>query len=406
MDNKQRHSTRFLHNKLATVLIIALSAGCAGTPEEPDEEPMLEVVEAPAEVVAPAPEPQPVELKTHYPEKYVVVRGDTLWDISARFLEEPWLWPNLWHSNQHISNPHLIYPGDILTIIFIDGKPMMQVIRDGQMIGTPGDDGSPVPAAIPDEVIKSGQSYPTVKLQPQIREEELEGAISTISIEAIGPFLNRPRIVTKGELDRAPYVMAHTDTRLMAGGGYKIYTRGLREQDLQGDYIVVRAGQAYRNPNKRSEILGYEAIYLGEARLTRFGDPSTMMVTDTSREIVNGDRLIPKGDEITQHTYLPRGPEQDINGQVIAVVDGVQMIGQYQVVVLNLGRQDDIAPGHVLAVNKVGEVVKDTVVGGKVRLPTERAGTVMVFRTFDQVSYALVMDASKTLRVLDQVTNP
>ncbi|MEN8169192.1 MAG: LysM peptidoglycan-binding domain-containing protein [Pseudomonadota bacterium] len=410
MDIKQLHSTRFLHTKLVTVLIIAL-AGCAGSPDDEWEE-ESEVVETPTLVepvtIETAAEPQAVELKADYPEKYIVVKGDTLWDISARFLEDPWLWPRLWHFNPHIANPHLIYPGDILTIIFINGKPMMQVTRNGHVITAPSTMSPEViKSTLPPEVIKSGQKYPTVKLRPQIREEGLQDAIATISIDAIGPFLNRPRVVAKGELEQAPYVVAHTENRMMAGGGYKIYTRGLKEQELQGDYLIVRTGEVYRNPDNKGEILGYEAIYVGEARLTRFDDPSTMLVTDSSREILRGDRLLPKGDELIQHTFLPLAPEHDVNGKIISMVDGINMIGLYQVVVLNLGRQDDIIPGHVLAVNQTGKKIKDIVSGeNNIQLPSERAGTVMIFRTFDRVSYALVMDSNKTINLLDQVTNP
>jgi hypothetical protein len=397
MDIKPLYSTRFLPTQLLAVLIIAL-VGCAGSPEEPEVMEEAVVVETPV-TTAPAAEPQVVELKVDYPEKYVVVKGDTLWDISARFLKDPWMWPSLWHFNPHIANPHLIYPGDILTIIFIDGKPVLQVTRNGRVVSTP--------VALPSEVVSSGQSYPTVKLSPRIREKGLDNAIPTISIDAIGPFLTRPRIVSKGELELAPYVMAHEDDRMMSGGGNRIYARGLKEQELQGNYVVVRAGQVYRNPQNKDEILGYEAIYLGEVRLTRFGDPSTMQITDSAREILRGDRLIPKGDEIREHSFAPQAPEQKVEGEIVAVLDGVNMIGPYQVVVVNLGRQEDVVPGHVLAVNQTGAKVKDIVVrGDRVTLPTERAGTVMIFRVFDRVSYALVMDANRTIHLNDQVTNP
>lgn len=397
MDIKPLYSTRFLPTQLLAVLIIAL-AGCAGSPEEPEVMEEAVVVETPV-TAAPAAEPQVVELKIDYPEKYVVVKGDTLWDISARFLKNPWMWPSLWHFNPHIANPHLIYPGDILTIIFIDGKPVLQVTRNGRVVS--------VAVELPPEVVSSGQSYPTVKLSPRIREKGLDNAIPTISIDAIGPFLTRPRIVSKGELEIAPYVMAHEDDRMMSGGGNRIYARGLKEQELQGNYVVVRAGEAYRNPQNKDEILGYEAIYLGEVRLTRFGDPSTMQITDSAREILRGDRLIPKGDELREHSFAPQAPGKKVDAEIIAVLDGVNMIGLYQVVVVNLGRQDDMVPGHVLAVNQTGAKVKDIVArGDRVALPTERAGTVMIFRVFDRVSYALVMDATRTIHLNDQVTNP
>ncbi len=379
---KHLHSTRFLPINLGILLVLALS-GCAGTPEEPEVEAVLL---PPAEPVR-----REVVLKPDYPEKYVVVKGDTLWDISGRFLKDPWMWPRLWHFNQQIDNPHLIYPGDILTIVFINGKPVMQVTRGGRVLGPRAE------GALP---------YPTVKLSPRIREEGLEQAIPTISIDAIGPFLNRPRVLTQNELEQAPYVVANTDDRMMAGQGYKIYTRGLQEENLQGDYILVRAGATYINPENENDVLGYEAIYLGEARLTHFGDPSTMKVTASQREILRGDRLLPKGDEIVQHSYSPRSPEQPVKGQIIAVVDGVGMIGQGHIVVLNLGRQEDVEPGHVLAVKQRGQQIRDIVSGDdEVALPTEKAGTIMIFRVFDRVSYALVMDATRTIRVNDLVTN-
>ncbi len=399
MDTKHLHSTRFLSINLFALMIIAL-AGCAGTPDEYEEEEASEVVEAPAPVAV-EPVPQPVVLKTKYPEKYVVVRGDTLWDISARFLKDPWMWPKLWHFNQHIANPHLIFPGDILSIIFVNGQPVMQVVRNGKVVGTT------VETDLPPEVLKSGKRYPTVKLSPRVREEGLEDAIPTISINAIGPFLSRPRVLSEGELESLPYVMQHTDERLMSGDGYRIYARGFDEENVQGSYVVVRKGQVYHNPKNNNDILGYEAVYLGDAKVTRLGDPVTMRITDSTREILRGDRLIPMGDEIIQHSFTPRAPDHKVEGQVIAVMDGVNMIGQYQVVVVDLGRQDDVLPGHVLAINQVGHNVEDTVSGGgDVRMPTERAGTAMIFRVFDRVSYALVMDATRTMHVFDQVANP
>ena len=398
MDIKHLHSTRFLPINLVAVLIISL-VGCAGTPDEYEEEDEPEVVE----VLLPPAEPasRPVVLKPNYPEKYVVVRGDTLWDISARFLKDPWMWPKLWHFNPHIANPHLIFPGDILTIIFVNGQPMMQVVRNGKVVGTA------VATDLPPEVLKSGQRYPTVKLSPRVRELGLDEAIPTISINDIGPFLSRPRVLAEGELESLPYVMQHTDERLMAGDGYKVYVRGFDEDNIQGTYVVVRKGQVYRNPKDEEDVLGYEAVYLGDAQLTRLGDPATMRITDSNREILRGDRLVPKGDEIILHSFAPRAPDHKVEGQIIAVMDGVNMIGQYQVVVLDLGRQHDVLPGHVLAVNQTGSMVKDIVADGEsIRLPTEKAGTVMLFRVFDRVSYALVMDTTRTIRLLDQVTNP
>lgn len=341
-------------------------------------------------------------MKPNYPQKYVVVKGDTLWDISARFLKEPWKWPRLWHFNPHVANPHLIYPGDILSIVFIDGHPVMQVTRDGQTFGPKsGDDtGTPLPA----DILKSGQRYPTVKLSPQIREIGLDDAIPTISINAIGPFLSRPRVLGEGELEMAPYVMGNDDNRLLSGDGFKVYARGFDKDELRGNYVLVRAGEVYRNPDNKEDILGYEAIYLGDAKLTRVGDPMTLEITNSRHEILQGDRLVPVTDEVIQHSFSPRAPEHKVTGRIIATPGGVSMVGQYQIVVLDLGRQDDVLPGHVLAINQRGAEVEDK--GEKVTLPTERAGMAMIFRVFDRVSYALVVDATRTMKVLDEATNP
>lgn len=391
MVNKPLHLARFLSG-FSAALTLLLLAGCAATPEEPAEpvEPMT--LEEPSPLVEPAPEPV-VELKPNYPEKYIVVKGDTLWDISSRFLKSPWQWPQLWQFNPQIANPHLIYPGDVLSIYFIDGKPVLGVQRKGEIIGEVG---------IPREMI--GKEYPTVKLSPQVRVKGLDEAIPTIPYDAINPFLSRPRVVTDDELEEAPYVVEFADNHIAAGGGYRLYARGI-EENQGGDYVLVRAGQAYRDPDSR-EILGYEAIYLGDARLQRSGDPSTLLVKSATREILRGDRLLPKDDNDYERNYMPRAPKNQVNASIIAVFDGVAQIGQYQVVVLNLGRQEDIETGHVLAIYQRGARVKDIVEGGSVKLPDERAGEVMVFRVFERVSYALVMRATSAIHIEDMVTNP
>jgi len=383
---KRLHIARHLTGTSAA-LTLALLAGCTSAPEQP--EPM------PVEKSAPAPvkkaEPQPVvELRPDYPQKYTVVKGDTLWDISSHFLKDPWMWPELWQINPDIKNPHLIYPGDVLTLYFIDGKPRMRVDR-------------PSGPEMPNEV--RGKEYPTVKLEPEVREEGLGEAVPTIPLEAIRNFLTRPRVVTAEELEMQPYIMAHTENRLASGAGYTVYARGIKQDEIRPQYDIVRAGQEYVDPDT-DEVLGYEAIYLGEARLKDYGDPSTLYVTQSNREILRGDRLMPKGDDRLQYRYMPRAPQNEVNGKIIAVMDGVAQVGQYQVVVLNLGRQEDIETGNVLAVMQRGSEVKDIVSGDEVKLPDTKAGTVMVFRVFERVSYALVMQVTKPLHINDTVTNP
>lgn len=370
---------------LISLAAAAIVVGCASAPQQPEAPaPQPEPVVVP-EPVAP---PPPVVLREDHPQQYIVVKGDTLWDISARFLRDPWLWPEVWDSNPQIENPHLIYPGDILILAYKDGRPVIQVHRGGVISST-------TPRGIPE-----------VRLSPQVRVEGLERAIPTIPIDAIRPFLTRPRVVTEKELEAAPYIISSVDKHLIAGPGHRVYVRGLTDADLT-DYVVVRPGAVYRNPNNPDDILGYEAIHVGDVRLKEFADVSTLQITSATREVLNGDRLLPANDTAADVSFLPRAPKSKVRGQIIAVPGGVSLIGQYQVVALNLGQREGMEPGHVLAIYQAGEMVRDRMRGGElVKMPDEHAGTLMVFRTFERVSYGLVMRASRTMHVKDIVTNP
>ncbi len=318
-----------------------------------------------------------IELKPDHPDRYVVQKGDTLWDISAKFLKEPWLWPEIWEVNPQIENPHLIYPGDEVFLRFVEGRPVVTVRRG---VGT-------------------------MKLSPGIRVSEIDTAIPTIPIDIIQQFLSRPRLVTEREIDAAPYVVSVGREALIGKPGKKIYARGLNGADTLR-YTIYRKGQRYVDPDRGNEVLGFEAIHIGDAVLEASGDPATLMVIGTKRELLVGDRLFPILDEEIDASFMPRAPAEDISGRIISVFDGVSQIGQFQVVVLNLGREDGIERGHVMAVYQLGETIKDPFAWGRVKLPDERAGTIMVFRLFDRVSYALVMEATRPMHVLDMVTKP
>lgn len=324
-----------------------------------------------------------VTLRPDHPDKHVVVKGDTLWDISAMFLKEPWYWPSIWQANPQVENPHLIYPGDVLRLVYIDGEPKLVVSERG-----------------------SGPKE-TIKLTPQGREIPLSEAIPTIPLDAIRQFLSKPRIVGKDELEKAPYIVSSGAEHLIAASEDKVYIRGIKDDSVKS-FAVVRAGETYVDPDTK-KVLGYEAMFIGDAKLLRTGDPATVKLFNTKREVLIGDRLLPHEDDPYNAHFQPRAPEQAISGRILAVVDGVSQIGQHQVVVINRGSREGIEPGHVLAVYQKGLVVRDTVSKKRnetVTLPEERAGTLMVFRTFEKVSYGLIMKAQTNMHVLDIVRNP
>lgn len=325
-----------------------------------------------------------VKLKADQPGRYVVAKGDTLWDISARFLENPWAWPEVWSYNPDIKNPHLIYPGDVVYLEYDkEGRPVLKVDRGA----------------------------PTVKLSPQIHAARVDTPIATIPLDAIRQFLGHPRVISKREMETSAYIVSGRDSRLISGAGDRIFARGVVPgQDPNSAYAVLRIGEPYRNPGAdRDDILGYEAIHVADAKVLDFGDPTTMQIVYSNREALVGDRLVPKKASDLDQTFVPHPPATPVEGQIISVVDGVSRIGQFQTVVLNKGEQDGLETGHVLAVYQSGKVIRDIYSenrGEKVTLPDERAGLVLVFRAYDRVSYALVMDAETDIRVYDSVRNP
>jgi hypothetical protein len=336
-----------------------------------------------------------VQLNPSHPERYTVVRGDTLWDISGRFLQTPWLWPEVWYVNPQIENPHLIYPGDVIVLSFVDGKPRLSVERGG---GHGGGDGG-----------LSGELGQDGRLSPRAIELPLDAAIPTLPLDAIQQFLTQTRVMTKEQLKSAPYVLIGEEEHLLTGAGDRLYARGKFEAS-QKSYDFVRPGDPYQDPDT-GEILGYEAFHLGNGRLDRVGNPATFQVLKSNRELRSGDRLIPANDKAISTHFQPHPPAKSITGKIIAVMDGVVQIGQFQVVVLNRGEKDGIDVGTVLAVYQTGPTVTDTIKNDgekpeQVKLPDERAGELMVFRTFDRLSFGLIMRATRSMHILDRVTNP
>lgn len=323
-----------------------------------------------------------VVLNPQHPDRYVVKRGDTLWDISAMFLRDPWYWPEIWQVNPQVLNPHLIYPGDVLVLVYIDGQP--RVIREGTQAGG------------------------TERLSPRIRESDLEEAITTIPLDVVGPFLSRGTVLERNEIDRLPYIAAIRENHLVGAAGNDVYVRGKIAGMNQG-YTVVHVGEPLIDPDD-NEVVGYEGIYVGEGTIRREGDPATLFLTKSQREALRGDRLINQDYNVPLQFY-PRAPDNEIDGRIIHVVAGTTIIGQYQVVILNRGARDGLDVGHVLSVWQAGPEVRDRFAkkwkgGEKITLPDERAGTLMVFRTYDRISYGLIMEATSEMHLQDKVRNP
>ncbi len=317
-------------------------------------------------------------LADNHPERYVVRKGDTLWDIAGRFLRHPWRWPDIWQVNPQVANPHLIYPGDELELVYVDGQPQLRL--------KPG----------PREL----------KLSPQVRSTPWDGAIPTVPIDAIAPFLTRPYVLTDAEIAAAPYIVDFADEHVIGGAGQRAYVRSI-DSGEPAKFDVVRPGDAYRDA-ETGEILGYEGLYVGNVELQRTGDPATVFITRAEIEAIPGDRLIPVLTEEPVTDFYPKAPPQPIDGAIISVLKGVSQIGQYQVVALDRGAADGLSPGTVLRVDQRGETVRDIVAGGgaTVTLPDEEAGLLMVFRTFDRVSFGLVMHATRAIHLLDRIRNP
>ncbi|RCV92558.1 LysM domain-containing protein [Vreelandella rituensis] len=310
------------------------------------------------------------------PERYTVVSGDTLWDIAGRFLESPWQWPELWRENPQIANPHRIYPGDHLTLHDCNGSPCVKLERGRNV----------------------------VKLSPQMRTTPAREAIEPIPLNITRAFLNDHRVVNDPEsLDELAYVVAGDDRRLISGAGDRLYARG--RVSGSGRFGIYRMGEAYLSPE--GDFLGQELEGIGEARHVRTeGDIVQLELLETRREVRNNDIVLPLESRTLLSEFQPRPPLNDIEGSIIAAPGGVRFIGRLQVVTLNRGTLHGLQPGHVLRVEQQGERVHDPRTQEVLQLPGEEAGAVLVFRPYDQVSYALVMRASRSLEVGDRVHRP
>lgn len=378
---------------------------------------------------APAPGATMNDLQADAPSEYTVQKGDTLWAISGKFLKEPWKWPQIWQMNrEQIKNPHLIYPGDIIKLDRSGLSPSLSLVSGGGAAAAEGN---------------------VVRLEPHTRVQPLSTAVPTIPGNAIGPFLSQPLVFNAGEAETFPRIVATEEERVIIGAGNLAYVSGLKAGDPV-NWQVFRPGNALTDPES-GELLGHEAVHIADARVKRFGQPSTVEITRAKQEVNQNDRLMPSR-ESTFPTFVPRAPDKPINGVIMSVSGGVSDFAQYSIVTINRGSRDGVEVGHVLATLRKGDrtyrnrsgrpplvmdvfpnwvnvdfeikpnpMVPDTIVAGADpakpaaapaassqpdRLPDERSGLVFVFRTFEKLSYGMILKAVRPISVGDAVQTP
>ncbi|WP_158527319.1 LysM peptidoglycan-binding domain-containing protein [Pelagibaculum spongiae] len=332
---------------------------------------------------------QSVALKPDHPDSYTVVKGDTLWDISALFLQDPWLWPEIWQANPQIENPHLIYPGDNVQLVYKDGQPRL-------LVDPPTSGGK--------EVSVDSQGRKVVKLKPQIRVRPIDSAIPSIPLEDIQPYLVGAVVMSDKEIANAAHLVAGREKNFYMSTSQKGYVKGLVDTDNRG-YSIYRPGVEYKDP-ETGEVLGREMVYVAQATVVRGGDLVTVRINASKIEAKPGDIIVPALAQHIRPYYQPHTANADLNGRILSVYGGNKLIGQHNVIVLSKGENDGMEAGHVFALHQVGDTVKDPLTREKTKLPDEEAGVAMVFRTFDRVSLALVMKAERPMHVNDRFAKP
>jgi len=350
----------------------------------------------------------PLTIKPDAPDRYTVVPGDTLWGISQRYTDSPWRWPELWNLNrEQIRNPHLIYPGYVIVL----DRERGQLTIGGAERPTPSAPGAdPAPPASAPGVAAGAPG--SVKIGPRVRAESLaKQEIPSIPSSAIEPFLSRPLVIEPDGLDKGPTIIATQSDRVLLAAGNSAYVRGIGKSK-DDVWYVYRKGNPLVDPDT-NQTLGYEAVYLGTAQLTRPGEPATVTLTETVVEVGAGDKLVAAGRPQSVN-YAPRAPSSQIKGRVMAIYGGVGKVGEagpQQIISINRGKADGLEVGHVLALYNLGGTVRDTTKrqddpAARIQLPDERAGLAFVFRVFDRVSYALIMQITRPVAALDVVQTP
>jgi hypothetical protein len=329
------------------------------------------------------------------PDRYTVVKGDTLWDISGRFLKQPWRWPEIWRLNkEQIKNPHWIYPGDVITLDRNAHPPRLSVEHKG----AGADQGGGQQGSLQD----GGPNGRSGRLSPNIRVEPHEQAIPSVPLRDVQAFMGHPLVVDAGELDSLPKVVAFDGNRNYAATGDVAFAQGALPAGVTV-FQVFHPGPAMKDP-VTGEVLAYRADYVGDVRLSEIGDISRFTVIKGDREVAIGDRLMVP-ENTAEMNFVPHPPGKEVSGFVISTTDDHTMAARHEVVVVSLGARDGIQPGTILSVYPASREVsirnEQTL-----PLPQTRSGLLFVFRAFDRVSYALVVQSQRTLNVPDLVRNP
>ncbi|EET82554.1 LysM peptidoglycan-binding domain-containing protein [Acinetobacter radioresistens] len=334
----------------------------------------------------------PPSLKASAPNVYVVKRGDTLWDIAGKFLSKPWRWPEIWASNKHVKNPHWIYPGDRLLLCTLDGRPL---------IGKDEGDGC-------EGIIRryGGQT----SMQPQIRVESLNNAIPVIPLEHIRVWLERTLIMSPDSVINTPYILGTADNRVLAAAGQTVYARGNGLQVGQR-YAVYREGEPYifTDANGKSYNAGVELLQVASGvAVQNEQDITTLELTQSyNGEVRRGDRVMPEYDPMLPTLFYPTIDHQVTEGgQVIRVMGSIGTAARHSVVTVNRGNIHGVQSGQVFSVYQQGEVVRDPKTREQIKLPSQKVGNIMIFRTFDQLSYAYVLDSALPIKVGSGIQAP
>lgn len=311
------------------------------------------------------------------PARYVVQRGDTLWDIASRFLSDPWLWPEIWLVNPFIKNPHLIYPGDVVSLEWVNGRPRISIARGG-----------------------------STRLSPQVRSTPLAQPLPSLPMDAIKSFIKSARFIDEEAYKAAPYVLTAADGHLMAAEGMDVFARGF-DGDPREEWQLIRAGQQYFDP-ATGELLGREGIAVGLLTLRQAGDPARYTLHHTFREALRGDRLFPIPDQKVEQSLLLQSAPAALEARVAAGFDVITRVGQYQIITVNSGASRHVQKGMVFEVFAPDEMIQDTVLedAEDVALPGLYRGVAVVFSVDENVSHALVMSAVQAIRSGDYLRSP